>query len=134
MAHPYHHALSSVKKWGGSVEDYQPIHDWFDASKAHMADFRHRALRHHSEGIFMAEQIFGTCITNSDGRIVPVRFIGEQHVTEDLGRIPSLSDWFRNIKAESWMLGNRTVLETTLFEGEGKTCPPSPESLKPAAV
>ena len=22
MAHPYHHALSSVKKWGGTVEDY----------------------------------------------------------------------------------------------------------------
>jgi hypothetical protein len=22
MPHPYHHALSSVKKWGGTVEDY----------------------------------------------------------------------------------------------------------------
>ena len=30
MAHPYHHALSSVKKWGGTVEDYLPIHSWFD--------------------------------------------------------------------------------------------------------
>jgi len=28
MAHPYHHALSSVKKWGGTVEDYQAIHAW----------------------------------------------------------------------------------------------------------
>ena len=28
MAHPYHHALSSVKKWGGSPEDYQKIHDY----------------------------------------------------------------------------------------------------------
>jgi len=33
MAHPYHHSLSSVKKWGGGVADYQPIHDWFDESK-----------------------------------------------------------------------------------------------------
>ena len=33
MAHPYHHALSSVRKWGGTVEDYLPIHSWFDASK-----------------------------------------------------------------------------------------------------
>jgi hypothetical protein len=24
MAHPYHHALSSVRKWGGAVEDYRP--------------------------------------------------------------------------------------------------------------
>jgi len=30
MAHPYHHALSSVKKWGGRPEDYQAIHDWLD--------------------------------------------------------------------------------------------------------
>src|SRR3990167_8398957 len=30
MAHPFHHALSSVKKWGGSVDDYQPIHAWLD--------------------------------------------------------------------------------------------------------
>jgi Domain of unknown function (DUF6915) len=30
MAHPYHHSLSSVKKWGGSVFDYLPLHSWFD--------------------------------------------------------------------------------------------------------
>jgi hypothetical protein len=30
MAHPYHHALSSVKKWGGEVSDYLPLHTWFD--------------------------------------------------------------------------------------------------------
>ena len=49
MAHPYHHALSSVKKWGGVPEDYIRIHDWFDESKMIIADFRHRALRHHPE-------------------------------------------------------------------------------------
>jgi hypothetical protein len=116
MAHPYHHALSSVKKWGGKVEDYQPIHDWFDESKAHMADFRHRALRHHSEGIFMAEKLFGSTITNSDNRVVMVRYIGEQHVQEDLGHIPSISDWFRQIKPESWMYGRRKSLEKELEE------------------
>jgi hypothetical protein len=114
MAHPYHHALSSVKKWGGCVEDYQPIHDWFDASKAHMADFRHRALRHHSEGIFESERVFGTTIINSDGRVVPVRYIGEQHVKEDLGKIPTLADWLMNIKPERWMLGRNRNLEHEL--------------------
>lgn len=54
MAHPYHHALSSVKKWGGTVGDTLAVHAWFDASKSITADFRHRALRHHAEGIFMA--------------------------------------------------------------------------------
>jgi hypothetical protein len=116
MSHPYHHAASSVKKWGGEIEDYLEIHNWFDASKAHLADFRHRALRHHSEGIFMAETIFGTTITNSIGRVVPVRSIGEQHVREDLGRIPSLSDWLMTIKAEPWMYGPLGSLEKQLEE------------------
>ena len=121
MAHPYHHALSSVQKWGGCVEDYQPIHDWFDESKAHMADFRHRALRHHSEGIFAAEKIFGKTITNSAGRVVPVRYIGEQHVKEDLGRIPTLADWLLRIRPgdeDAWMLGRGKNLEKELDSGD----------------
>lgn len=122
MAHPYHHALSSVKKWGGSAADYQPIHDWFDESKSHMADFRHRALRHHSEGIFMAERIFGTTITNSDGRVVPVRYIGEQHVKEDLGRIPTVADWLQNIEPQKWMLGIGKNLEKELEQQHGSMC------------
>lgn len=109
--HPHYHAESSVKKWGGKVEDYLAIHDWFDESKAHLADIRHRALRHHSEGIFMAEQIFGSTITNSAGRIVPVRQIGERHVLEDLGRIPTAADWLRAIKVEPWMLRHAKEME-----------------------
>ena len=54
MAYPYHHALSSVKKWGGTVDDFIAVHAWFDQSKEITADFRHRALRHHAEGTFMA--------------------------------------------------------------------------------
>ena len=117
MAHPYHHAISSARKWGGKPEDYQKIHDWFDESKAHMADFRHRALRHHTEGIFMAERIFGVTIMNSAGRVVPVRYIGEQHVKEDLGRIPTVADWLSNIKTEGWMLGRGKSLERELEDG-----------------
>lgn len=114
MAHSYHHAVSSQKKWGGAVEDYQPIHDWFDESKMMMADFRHRALRHHAEGIFMAERLFGHTITNSDGRVVPVRFIGEQHVREDMGFIPSMQDWLSNIRPQKWMGEPPAKLESEL--------------------
>ena len=105
MAHPYHHAVSSAKKYGGEAHEYLKLHQFFDASTQHMADFRHRALRHHSEGIFMLENIFGATITLSTGRILPVRFIGEQHVLEDLGRIPTVADWLGKIQPESWMLG-----------------------------
>jgi hypothetical protein len=103
MAHPYHHALSSVRKWGGTPEDYLGLHGWFDESKLIIADYRHRALRHHAEGIFMAERFFGATLTLSTGRIVPTRWIGEQHVREDLGRIPSFADWVRAIRPEPWM-------------------------------
>ena len=103
MAHPHHHALSSVKKWGGTPSDYEALHEWFDASKAHCADFRHRALRHHSEGIFMLEALFGKTITLSTGRIIPTRWVGEQHVQEDLGCIPTWADWCRAIRPQPWM-------------------------------
>jgi hypothetical protein len=103
MANPYHHALSSQRKWGGAIADYIAIHTWFDESKEHHGDFRHRALRHHAQGIFEAERVFGHTITTAAGREVPVRWIGEQHVVEDCGRIPSLSDWLCCIKPERWM-------------------------------
>jgi uncharacterized protein DUF6915 len=111
MAHPYHHAVSSVRQWGGTVDDYLALHSWFDQSKQIIADFRHRALRHHAEGIFMLETLFNTTRTLSTGRIIPTRWIGEQHVQEDLGRIPSFADWARCIRPEPWMGRTSTVLE-----------------------
>ena len=102
--HPSHHALTSAKVFGGEPRDYQAIHDWFDATKETFADARHRALRHHSQGIFEAERVFGHEITNSAGRKVPVRYIGEQHVKEDCGgRIPTVADWLREIVIKPWM-------------------------------
>jgi hypothetical protein len=117
MAHPYHHALSSIKKWGGKVSDYLPIHSWFDESKAFLGDFRHRAMRHHAEGIFLCERVFGVMLTNSDGKVLPVRWIAEQHVKEDLGRIPSASDWLRCIRPEPWM-GRAEKLELEQQTGD----------------
>ncbi len=121
MAHPYHHALSSVKQHGGKPEDYQAIHDWFDQTKAHVADVRHRAILHSSFGIFLCEQVFGATLTNSDGKVVPVRFIGEQHVKEDMGgTIPTVQDWLKELPLRPWMAvgarGLRASLEATSKE------------------
>lgn len=110
--HPYHHALSSVKKFGGVVEDYIEIHSWFDETKSAFGDCRHRAMRHHSEGIFWCEEKFGITIKNSNGKIIPVRAIGEQHVIEDMGRIPSLSEWLSCMKQEIWM--NRVPIKSSM--------------------
>lgn len=107
MAHSWIHAKSSARQFGGIPEDYIDIHDWFDQTKAYEPSFRHRALRHHSQGIFECEKIFGITITNSNGKEVPVRVIGEQHVKEDFsGFIPTVQDWLKGIPAEKWMQPN----------------------------
>lgn len=114
MTAPLYHAENSARKYGGKAEDYLEIHKWFDATKETFCDFRHRALRHHAQGIFEAERVFGESITNSDGKKIPVRYIGEQHVKEDCGgRIPSVADWFQNIKREPWMSRGYSTLEET---------------------
>lgn len=128
MAHCYYHALSSVRKWGGTSDDYLALHQWFDESKAIFADPRHRALRHHAEGIFMLETLFGATITNSDGKVVPVRLIGEQHVTEDLGFIPSFADWGRLIQPQTWMLKGRQLDQAT------SDAPPEPAPAVPLSL
>jgi len=106
MATAYHHSVSSVKKWGGVETDYLRIHEWFDESKSLHGDFRHRALRHHTEGIQMAVSLFGDedrTITNSNGRKVPVVWVGEQHVIEDMGFLPTFGDWAKSIQPNPWM-------------------------------
>lgn len=106
MSHPVEHAKSSARKFGGSWLDYIEIHEWFDATKAWIGHSKHRMFRHHSEGIFECEKIFGQIIKNSDGKKVYVRYIGEQHVKEDCnGYIPSAKEWVDNInKPTEWMI------------------------------
>jgi hypothetical protein len=104
MAHSFHHAQSSAKRFGGIPDDYIHIHSFMDSSKSTYADFRHRAILHSTFGIFITEQVFGTTITNSDGKKIPVRIIAEQHVKEDHGgKIPTVEEWLHSIKPEQWM-------------------------------
>jgi hypothetical protein len=49
------------------------------------------------------ETIFGPTITLSTGRVIPTRWVGEQHVQQDLGFIPSFADWMRAIRPLPWM-------------------------------
>lgn len=93
-----------MKLFGGEIKDYLPIHSWFDLTKAWIPDMRHRAIRHHSEGIFECEKVFGRSFVNTDGKIVFVRYVGEQHVIEDLGFIPNASDYFENMELQNWMM------------------------------
>ena len=108
------HSRSSVKKWGGTVEDFLPLHQWMDGSKEMMGDIRHRALRHHTQGIFEGERHFGPTITISTGKVVPTRDILERHVVEDLGHLVTLSDWLREMPMQVWMSGQKRVKVKTI--------------------
>ena len=107
MAKPWIHAESSARKWGGKPEDYIAIHNLMDSSKSTIADSRHRALTHTSWFVGeILEQIFGVVITNSEGRKISVRDIGEQHVLEDFGGrfIPSAQDYLQEVELKEWMV------------------------------
>ncbi|MFM7567414.1 MAG: DUF6915 family protein [Betaproteobacteria bacterium] len=118
MSHPYYHALSSAARFGGVADDYVELHEWFDQAKAHCPDARHRAVLHSSFGIYLAQQCFGEVITRaSDRRKIPVRLIGEQHVLEDLGYIPTLHEWLRCLQPQPWMTQNTRSLSRELSDG-----------------
>ncbi len=102
---PLIHAKVSVKRWGGRVEDYLPIHEFIDSSKIAMPDVRHRAILHSSFGCYMAERLFGTYITNAAGKDVSVRDIAEEHIQEDLGFIPTIENWLEELPLKPWMSG-----------------------------
>jgi hypothetical protein len=51
--------------------------------------------------------VFGVAIVNSAGTQVPVRHVGEQHVKEDLGRIPTAQDWLLQITPVSRAIEDR---------------------------
>ena len=106
MANPLKHSISSVKKWGGEIDDYISIHKKLDCSKKYFPDNRHRILTHNMFFIFeVIIPLFGDYIENSNGRKVSTKDICERHILEDyrMKFIPTLQDWLENLNLVSWM-------------------------------
>ena len=57
-----------------------------------------------------------TSIINSDGNYVQVRDIAEQHILEDMGRIPTVGDYLEHLPMFEWLGGPRRKLKKILFE------------------
>lgn len=102
---PHLHARTSARKYGGKPEDYYAIHTFIDGSKAAVADARHRAALHNAFGCFVVEAVFGVTATNSEGKTYSPRDVAEDHIIEDLGFLPTLEHWLRNMRTEPWMSG-----------------------------
>ena len=98
------HARISVKRCGGRIEDYYPIHHFIDSTKELCSDNRHRIL-HTLWGVRrIVIPIFGPTITNSDGKVVPVKEICElDHILPDYQNrfIPTLSDFVQAVNLEN---------------------------------
>jgi len=45
----------------------------------------------------------------SDGKEIPTRWVGEQHVEEDLGFVPTAADWLRELRPQTWMTRSRKL-------------------------
>jgi len=90
------HSQISVKRRGGDIEDYLPIHDFIDSTKELCSDNRHRIL-HTMWGIRrVIIPIFGHTIINSDNKAINVKDLCEQdHILPDYQNrfIPTLSDF-----------------------------------------
>jgi hypothetical protein len=57
-----------------------------------------------------------TYITNSDGKLVQVRDIAEHHCIEDMGRIPTVSDYLDGLPMYEWLGGKRGRLKIKLVD------------------
>jgi len=98
----WYHAVSASKKWGGTPEDYIYIEEFIDSSKKIIGDVRHRSLYHHTEGVWLCQEIFGRTITLDAGRQIPVRLVAERHILEDLGWLPSPADYIKGMAIAQW--------------------------------
>lgn len=105
MANPLIHSKSSVKRWGGKVEDYLPIHELIDSPKACMNNNSARVLTHNTWFAYtIVPKVFGYNIINSDGKSVDVVDIAMLHISEDFRHkgIPTPQDYLENVVVQAW--------------------------------
>jgi len=106
MANPEVHSKSSVKRWGGKIEDYLPIHQIIDSPKATMNNNTARTLTHNTWFAYeIIPKIFGYNITNSDGKSVDTVDIAMLHIAEDFRMkfVPTPQDYLKHLQLQAWM-------------------------------
>lgn len=106
MANPLIHSKSSVKRWGGRVEDYLPLHELLDSPKVTMNNNTARMLTHNIWFCYqIIPKIFGYNIVNSDGKSVDTVDIAMLHIAEDFRMkfIPTAQDYLKHLEVQPWM-------------------------------
>lgn len=111
---PELHAISSVKRWKGSINDYIKIHELLDSVKVTMPDNRVRAITHNTWFIYeMIPKVFGYNIINSDGKRVDTIDIAMLHVAEDFRMkfIPTIQDYLKHMTLQPWMNNGVKIID-----------------------
>jgi hypothetical protein len=114
MANPLIHSKSSVKRWGGKVEDYLSIHQVIDSPKETMNNNAARMITHNIWFCYkIIPLIFGYNITNSDGKSVDTTDIAMLHIAEDFRMkfIPTIQDYLENMTLPSWIHNGVKVID-----------------------
>lgn len=121
MANPLIHSQSSVKRWGGVVEDYLDIHELIDSPKATMNNNASRALTHNTWFAYtIIPKVFGYNLINSSGKRVDTIDIAMLHILEDFRMkfVPTAQDYLKHLKLPDWihngvkMVDNPDSIET----------------------
>ena len=99
------HARIHTKKYGGLPEDYIDIDEFIDSTKTAVADVRHRAILHSAFGCMLVEKVFGRTRVNSSGKEYSTREVAEDHIMQDLGFIPTMGHYLKNMQIQPWMSG-----------------------------
>ena len=123
MANPMIHSKSSVKRWGGCVEDYMAIHKLLDSPKATMNNNTGRMLTHNTWFAYeIIPLIFGYNIINSEGRSVDVVDIAMLHISEDYRHrfIPTPQDFLQHMKVQPWMNNGVKPIDNPISEQYAK--------------
>jgi hypothetical protein len=106
MANPLIHSKSSVKRWGGKVEDYLAIHELIDSPKVAMNNNTSRVLTHNTWFAYtIIPKVFGYNIINSDGKSVDTVDIAMLHIAEDFRMkfVPTPQDYLKHMQLQPWM-------------------------------
>lgn len=115
MANPEIHSKSSVKRWGGKIEDYLAIHELIDSPKECMNNNTSRALTHNTWFAYkIIPKVFGYNIINSDGRSVDTIDVAMLHIAEDFRMkfVPTPQDYLKHLQIQPWMNNGVKELET----------------------
>ena len=107
---PLRHCRIAAARYGGVWSDYIVAHTFFDRTKAAFTAHGHRMFLHSDWAVAIAPGILGETLRNSDGVVLPMTQIASDHMVEDVGRVPGVSEWLERLPTLGFERSTRKVV------------------------